>query len=1358
LHEAWIYLKGEISSPFRLRSRPERAVLVVAVVCLLSFSFLQALPLATAQVASHDAAPAAVPQGFKLRGAAPAALPVLASIAIPLRNLDLLSSLVKQVSDPTSPLFGQSLTDQQIAQDFLPTPQYDGMMQYLSTTPLQVQFTALDSVIVVRGTVAQLSEYLGTGVSVFSNGTASYYMSSAQTFHGAYVYASNSTYIFAKKAVTSQPTTGANVTFTSGAFTANQLQAVYNATGLYSHGINGAGETIGVLDWFGSPTIAQDLKAFDKQFGFTDPKFQILPIGPYDPNLGAYTGWSTEISLDVETSHAMAPGANVDLYIANNALTQMDAIAAVVKDNKVNTLSQSYTFPEWIFNYLPPQAFMFNVLLPDSYYQLGALKGITFTGSTGDTGGSGYTSGVEGELGYPASSPYVTALGGTQTYFSGSSFVQTAWSNLGFVPNGVNYGGSTGGVSILEPLPWYQSIFPTPPSFPNGRMNPDISLQGGIDPGTYIVDSGRILVEGGTSESSPLFAGLVTLIDQYVRTVSKQTTTGVGLINPFLYQLAGNPATYAKSFSQVSFGYNVPWTTSSRYNLVTGLGAPNIGEMASLYASTRGQSSLNITVQLSRGSDTSGLEHTPGSALTIGATISGPSGRVTSGSFTASIVTLASQTPVTLTYNSGLALWTGLVTMGSQSGIAYVQVQGTSGGVSGSGMASFFAGYLGVFYSPVPTDPWSTIPGLDVIVQSLTLDGTLSSTAPIQVEVDSYSILTNQYSQVDSITLLPAVDPIVGQVDGATVNATWPTGPITLVLHGGTFGYLVFTNGVYLQTTYIYSEVAAEPGSVAAGQKLTIIADPIAPLNLYYTTSQETGSLFGTDLEFGSNVTAYLVDNIGSRLSIAHLAYQPCTEALRVCLGGANKMNGYLQIPSGLKSGLYTIILTANYTSFTVGQDVSGSFFSQIWVANAPLTPKVTVLPGPVSAKNPEPAASQSALFQGQTAHVEAQISYPNGTAVKYGEFTAVLYPQELANDYTSVMHNVYSAGALTYLVYNPSIGAWVGNMTLPSSYNPGDLAVVNNNSFFYSGPYDVYVSGLTADGFPTTTAISAQRSFFIQPYTYMTGIVASLPQTSGLAFSGATISSAGSLTGDLFLGSNTVSGASLSITGSQIQGTLTIANSHATLTGVSGGDVTAVNSSLLLLDSSIGTLTLTASNATLSNSSFQRVSPAQAAISFGAVSPQPASGKFNVTATITGQLLKAGGVSMWLDGTQVTPAVSTSSSGLVATAVLDASSLADGVHSVALTVTQSDGMTSSASMFVTTNSHISTLGTGLQQANQLIGQLGGQVANLTSQLKSTTQQLGTFTNFSYGLAVVAVVGVAVAVMALRRKPPAPAS
>jgi hypothetical protein len=341
-----------------------------------------------------------------------------------------------------------------------------------------------------------------------------------------------------------------------------------------------------------------------------------------------------------------------------------------------------------------------------------------------------------------------------------------------------------------------------------------------------------------------------------------------------------------------------------------------------------------------------------------------------------------------------------------------------------------------------------------------------------------------------------------------------------------------------------------------------------------------------------------------------------------------------------------------------------------------------------------------------------------------------------------------------------------VGNVTLPSPYNSGSLAPVTNNALFYSGPYDAYVTGLTPDGYTTTTAISAQSGFFIQPYVYVTGPTLPLPQTSGLVLTGTTIKSVSSLTGDLFLGSNTISGGTVAITSSQIQGTLTITNARVTLTGVSGGDINAANSNVVLIDSSVGALTLSGSNATLSNSSYQRVSPAQATIAFGPVSPQPASGKFSVAATITGQLLTASGVTVWVDGSQVAPAVATTPTGLTATASLDASTLADGVHTLAVSVTQSDGISTSASTFVTTNGHLTALNanltSSLQQANQLISQQGteisnmtAQISNLTSQVKSNTQQLGTLMNFAYGLSVVAVIGVAIAVLAFRRKPAA---
>jgi subtilase family serine protease len=85
---------------------------------------------------------------------------------------------------------------------------------------------------------------------------------------------------------------------------------------LYNAGLDGAGKTIVIVDSFGSPTIQNDLTQFDADNKLpAPPSFKVIaPAGPipaYDPNDGTMGGWAIETSLDVEYSHAIAPGANI---------------------------------------------------------------------------------------------------------------------------------------------------------------------------------------------------------------------------------------------------------------------------------------------------------------------------------------------------------------------------------------------------------------------------------------------------------------------------------------------------------------------------------------------------------------------------------------------------------------------------------------------------------------------------------------------------------------------------------------------------------------------------------------------------------------------------------------------------------------------------------------------------------------------------------------------------------------------------------------------------------------------------------------------------------------------------------------
>ena len=93
------------------------------------------------------------------------------------------------------------------------------------------------------------------------------------------------------------------------------IQAAYNLTGLYAEGYNGAGQTIVIMDWCGSPTITEDANTFSKKFGLpklTSSNFNIIDYpGPSD-----CSGVNPQINLEVEWAHAIAPGANIDLIIA----------------------------------------------------------------------------------------------------------------------------------------------------------------------------------------------------------------------------------------------------------------------------------------------------------------------------------------------------------------------------------------------------------------------------------------------------------------------------------------------------------------------------------------------------------------------------------------------------------------------------------------------------------------------------------------------------------------------------------------------------------------------------------------------------------------------------------------------------------------------------------------------------------------------------------------------------------------------------------------------------------------------------------------------------------------------------------
>lgn len=1291
---------------------------------------------------------------YVLQGQAPGDLPVVVNIAIPLRNVGLLSSMVKQVSDPSSPLFRQFLTRTQIQQEFLPTDAYNSMLAYLQSVGLQVVMQSMESMIVVQATAAQVNQYLHASVSIYSNGTDSYYVTSGNSlFEGAHFVASNATALMVKPQVASLPALNphGNVTFSEGAFSVKALQAVYNATSLYAQGYQGEGQTIGLLDFYGSPTITQDLRLFNARFGFSDSSFTVIPIVPYNPNLGVHVGWSTEVSLDVEVSHAMAPEAAIDMYVATGALSFAADLARIVEDDIVTTLSQSFSFaPEWASSVVGGVWFYFNMFLPDQYFMLGSLEGITFLGSSGDGGGSGFSSGPAGNLANPDNSPYVTTAGGTQTYFytqpnGTETFAQAAWSNVGYVPNAVNSGGGGGGVSFVEPKPWYQQGQQTPPSYPYGRMEPDLSLQAGVDPGTYIVDSGSVIVSGGTSESVQLLSGLLTL-------VAESAGGPLGLINPFLYSLGNNAVTYTEAFAPITFGYNIPWTSSYGYNLATGWGSPNIGEIASLYNAQNPPSSLIVSVNVTDSVGEPQFEFTPGQAVQVTAFIGASFTPITSGSFTASLVTLAGTSLVApMNFDSTNGVWNASFMMGQQSGIAYVNVNGTSAGISGTSFAEIFAGYLATFLNPTPTNPWTTAgSGLQVIVTSSDLNGDVAPLQPLTMQVNSYSILRNLYSTQDTVTLQPTSVSGVGNATAATLTSPYPAGPIALMLQGSTYGFLPFTNGIYLQTTVILPEVAVEPGAIAPGQSLTIFASPVAPMNVANVPSLETGATIGSDVASGSNVNAFLVNPSGNTVASTSLFFQNSI------------MVGLLTAPSNAAPGLYTILLQANYGSMTLGYTLYGTFYGQVLVSNDTITPKITLSP--------------STLYMGQTAQITADIQYTSGQEVTQGEYTVVIYPQELQNEYTAIMYAEYQNFELTPLLYSPTLNRWTANVTLPSPYDSGVVSPVNNNSFYYAGPYEAYVTGISYDGFPTTTALSAQQAFFIQPYVYLSNQqITTFQQNWGLALSGVNLTGSANLANDVFVGSNWFMSGTTVISDSVVNGTIFANGTNLTLGGVHGGNIVASNSSINLINTDLNSITLVNSYLSLTSSSYQSISPSPPAIEISSPTDGGSyTGDVGGSVTVSGNSVSS--VVVYLN---YQPIQTFSNNGTLSFTIHSAN-YADGSYSLVIVATQTDGISSSANSTVyfqnQLNSEISSLqnqinGLGVDlnasqaalqnQIASLGNSLNASQAALQNQITSLRDSLNRAYDYAYtgiGIGAAGVVIAAIAVLRKRSRGPPPST
>jgi subtilase family serine protease len=430
---------------------------------------------------------------------------------------------------------------------------------------------------------------------------------------------------------TTPPTEAACFAIGRRCFNPTAMQNSYNLASVLAAGNQGQGKTIAVIDSFGSATIANDLNNFSTQFGLPHlcgeagvtctagmPTFTILqvqgspPPNPPPPNNGTgqenHNLWAIEVSLDVEWAHAIAPMANIILVTVPTAEVlgvqgfpqMMNAVQYVVDNHLADVISMSLGAGEGTFS--PTAASLLN--LRQAFVDAQA-NNVTVLASSGDGGTSNalkeptknpglipYPS-----VGWPASDPLVTAVGGTYLCTDpilGTSVDSTDPPSVCVNNPGVREVGwidSGGGYSILFPRPAFQNTLPPGSTYvgssvgapgPNSNMRgvPDIAFQASARTGVLVYDSvdGGWFIVGGTSCSAPQWAGLIAIADQI-------KGSDLGYINPALYQIANDSGKYANDFFDVTVGNNqlnpsIPgYSASTGWDAVTGLGTPNAANL-----------------------------------------------------------------------------------------------------------------------------------------------------------------------------------------------------------------------------------------------------------------------------------------------------------------------------------------------------------------------------------------------------------------------------------------------------------------------------------------------------------------------------------------------------------------------------------------------------------------------------------------------------------------------------------------------------------------------------------------------------------------------------------------------------------
>jgi len=469
------------------------------------------------------------------------------AVALPMRNQAALDNLLRQIYDPSSPLYRHYLSVAEFTERFGPTESdYNTAVAFFKSRGLTITGTAANRYIIdVAGKVSDVSRALNVNFNMYKHPTQNRLFIAPDrepdlalnvpvlSIIGLTDFVLPTTRL--KHSDRAARNSGSGP---SGNFLGSDIRKAYYGTG----SLTGAGQSIGLMELAG-----YNIKDIDNYFTKYGPTLTAKIDGiSTDGSSLSCTGScdDSEQALDVEYAISMAPGiSTMYIYVANTAESVLNRM---VSDNSAKQLSTSWGWNE-------------EFATDDAIFKEMAAQGQTMLTASGDD------SSLTASGPWPEEDANLTAVGGTDlvTASAGGAWKsETGWDDSAGGP-------STDKTILIES---YQLPFVTTANKGSKTLRnvPDIAGDANLD--NYICADGTCTGGyGGTSFASPIWAGYIALANQQAAANGKPA---VGFLNPTLYALAGG-STYKSVFHDETSGTSGKFSCTTSFDLVTGLGSPN---------------------------------------------------------------------------------------------------------------------------------------------------------------------------------------------------------------------------------------------------------------------------------------------------------------------------------------------------------------------------------------------------------------------------------------------------------------------------------------------------------------------------------------------------------------------------------------------------------------------------------------------------------------------------------------------------------------------------------------------------------------------------------------------------------------